>query len=107
MRYRKKPVVVEAPVLIEAVQLRWDTWSEMCEHAGVGRLADGKPEGCYLGPDGQPRESHESWDRMGLLIPTPDGLMIAARDDWVIKGVTGESLSAVKPDIFALTYEPA
>ena len=39
MKYRKKPVV------IEAIQLRWDTWSEMCDHAKVGKLTDGKPEG--------------------------------------------------------------
>ena len=42
-KYRKKPVV------IEAVQLRWDTWSEMCDFIGVGKLVDGKPErSCQL-----------------------------------------------------------
>lgn len=99
MKFRKKPVV------IEAVQLKWDTWSEMCEHAGVGKLAEGKPEGCYLGPDGQPRTGFETADRMGLLIPTLEGLMIAAQDDWVIRGVK-EELYPCKPDIFAATYEP-
>jgi len=28
---------------VEAMQLRWDMWVEMCEFAGVGELADGKP----------------------------------------------------------------
>lgn len=98
MKFRKKPVV------IEAVQLRWDTWMEMCDHAGVGRLIDGRPEGCYLGPDGQPREGHEHEDRMGLLLPTLEGLMIGTQDDWIIKGVKGE-LYPVKPDIFEQTYE--
>lgn len=100
MKFRKKPVV------IEAVQLRWDTWSEMCEHAGVGKLTDGKPEGCYLGPDGQPRTGDETSDRMGLLIPTLEGLMIATENDWVICGVKRE-LYPCKPDIFAATYDPA
>ena len=98
MKFRKKPVV------IEAIQLNWSTWSEMCEHAGVGKVADGKPEGCYLGPDGKPREGHESADKMGLMIPTLEGLMIGTEGDWIIKGVKGE-IYPCKPDIFDATYE--
>jgi len=98
-RFRKKPIV------IEAVQLTWGNWSEMCEHAGVGKLSDGKPEGCYLGPDGHPRKGHEVTDKMGLAIPTLEGVMIASEDDWVIRGVKGE-LYPCKSDIFAATYEP-
>lgn len=100
MKFRKKPVV------IDAVRLGWDTWSEMCDHAGVGKLTDGKPEGCYLGPDGQPRKGYEASDKMGLLIPTLEGLMIGTEGDWIIKGVKGE-LYPCKPDIFAATYESA
>lgn len=87
MKFRKKPVV------IEAVQLRWDTWSEMCTHAGVGRLTDGKPEGQ---PNGE---------KIQLAIPTLEGLMIGQENDWIIKGVQGE-IYPCKPDIFAETYEP-
>lgn len=100
MKFRKKPVV------IEAVKLGWDTWHEMCDHAGVGKLSDGKPEGCYLGPDGHPRTGHETSDKIGLLIPTLEGLMIGTEGDWIIKGVKGE-IYACKPDIFEATYEPA
>ena len=63
MKFRKKPVI------IEAVQLRWDTWSEMREFAGVGKLSDGKPEGCFIGSDGNPvLESHEGYlsEEIGL-----------------------------------------
>lgn len=98
MKFRKKPVV------IEAVKLGWDTWNEICEYAEVGYLKDGKPEGCYLGPDGQPRQGHETSDKMGILIPTLEGLMIGTEGDWVIKGVKGE-LYPCKPDIFEATYE--
>ena len=86
MQFRKKPVV------IEAVQLRWDTWSEMCDHAGVGKLEDGKPEG--------------KMDSLaiGLDIPTKEGLMHAKENWWVIKGVKGE-LYACDPEIFEMTYE--
>lgn len=106
--FRKKPVVVEA------VQLRWDTWSEMCEHAGVGRLDEGKPQGVWVAPDGTytveapltgdvPSVITEHW--IGLAIPTLEGIMLAVEDDWVIRGVKGE-LYPCKPDIFAATYEP-
>ena len=86
MEFRKKPVV------IEAVQLRWDTWSEMCDFAGVGKLSDGKPEGKQDG------------EKIGLLIPTLEGLMAGKENDWIIKGVKGE-LYPCKPDIFEETYE--
>ncbi len=89
MKYRKKPVV------IEAVQLRWDTWSEMCDHAGVGRLLDNKPQGV----EGLPNNA------IGMDIPTLEGLMRADENDWIIKGVKGE-IYPCKPDIFEATYEP-
>ena len=99
MKYRKKPVV------IEAMQLRWDTWNEMCDFAGVGKLSEGKPEGCYVGPNGFPREGHETSDLIGLQIPTLEGLMLGVQHDWIIRGVKGE-LYPCKPDIFEATYEP-
>jgi len=96
MKFRKKPVV------IEAVQLRWDTWNEMCEFASVGKLTDGKTEGCYLDENGNVTSSS---DRIGILIPTLEGLMIGSQNDWIIKGVKGEFYPC-KPDIFEATYEP-
>ena len=99
-KFRKKPVV------IEAVQLRWDTWSEMCDHAHVGRLDEGKPQGCYIGPDGKALPYGIASETMGLLIPTLEGLMLASENDFIIRGVKGE-LYPCKPDIFEQTYEPA
>lgn len=88
-KFRKKPVV------IEAVQLRWDTWEEICDFAGVGELSNGKPEG--FNPCGDV-------NCIGLRIPTLDGLMEATQNDWIIKGVNGEFYPC-KPDIFEKTYE--
>lgn len=85
-KYRKKPVV------IEALQLRWDNWSEMCDFAGVGKLTDNKPEG---GQDGE---------NITLNILTLEGLMVANQGDFIIRGIQGE-LYPCKPDIFAATYE--
>ena len=100
MKYRKKPVV------IEAVQLRWNTWSEVCEFAGVGKLSDGKPEGCYLDKDNKHLEMLDAsgYVKMGLLIPTLEGVMVAAEGDYIIRGIQGE-LYPCKPDIFAATYD--
>ncbi len=86
MKYRKKPVV------IEAVQLRWDTWNEMCDFTGVGKLTDGKPEGKQDG------------EKIGLDIPTLEGIIHANENDFIIKGIKGE-LYPCKPDIFEKTYE--
>ena len=96
-KYRKKPVV------IEALQLRWDTWDEMCDHAGVGKLSDGKPQGCYVDDDGKAAEDCSS-GRIGLQIPTMEGLMLGVQGDYIIRGVKGE-LYPCKPDIFEATYE--
>jgi hypothetical protein len=97
-KYKKKPVVVEA------VQLRWDTWNEMCDFADVGKLSDGKPEGCYILPNGTASPIGYSTEEIGLRIPTLEGLMVARELDYVIKGVQGE-LYPCKPDIFEKTYE--
>ena len=96
MKFRKKPIVVEA------VQLLWTTWHEMCDHAGVGKLKEGKPEGCYVNEKGQITKDTNGC--LGLRIPTPEGVMLAIEGDWVIKGIKGE-LYPCKPDIFEATYE--
>jgi hypothetical protein len=103
--YRKKPVT------IEAIQLRWDTWNEMCEFAGVGSLSDGKPQGCWIDQAGKdhygpipPPDLSLDDARIGLAIPTLEGLMLASEGDWIIRGVQGE-LYPCKPDIFEQTYE--
>lgn len=100
MKFRKKPVV------IEAVRLGWDTWSEMCDFANVGLLAENRPEGCYLDDEGNPIKGNGTSERMCLLIPTLEGVMLGRQGDWIIKGVKGE-LYPCKPGIFEDTYEPA
>jgi hypothetical protein len=92
------------PVIIEAVQLRWDNWDEMCDFAGVGKLEDGKPQGTFIDAEGKPMPNNEWSEIIGLMIPTLEGLMIGIQNDWIIRGVKGE-LYPCKPDIFEATYE--
>lgn len=96
MKYRKKPIV------IEAVQLLWQNWEDICVHAGVGELVKGRPEGCYIDDKGE--ITKDSTGRIGLAIPTLEGLMLGIEGDWIIKGVKSE-LYPCKPDIFEATYE--
>jgi hypothetical protein len=94
--FRKKPVV------IEAVQLRWTTWNEMCDFLNG-----------IVSRDNEARYSNEASDPCGeeapyieLTIPTLEGDMVAKHGDWIIKGINGEYYPC-KPDIFEKSYEPA
>ena len=40
-----------------------------------------------------------------MTIPTLEGVMTASPGDWIVQGLKGE-LYPVKPDIFAMKYEP-
>lgn len=77
MKYRKKPVVIEA--------VRWtgSITPEMEDLLGEVKVL---PKGS------------------SLLIPTLEGVMEARRGDYIIRGVNGE-LYPCKPDIFKKTYE--
>lgn len=78
MKYRKKPVVVEA------VQWTGNNHADMCE---------------FIDP-----EVFEIIPRVGLVIHTLEGDHHASPGDYIIKGVSGEFYPC-KPDIFAKTYE--
>ncbi len=98
-KYRKKPVV------IEAVQLTWENWGEICDFAGVGP-DDDKPQGYYVDDKGYTHDM-PPYDaaQLGLRIPTLEGTMLGIEGDWIIKGVSGE-LYPCKDSIFEETYEP-
>jgi hypothetical protein len=99
-QYRKKPVV------IEAVQLRWENWNEVCDLL-EGRMAGdgGSARGVRVHADGSWSDGTPGGDeRLGLIIPTLEGVLLAIEDDWIIRGVAGEYYPC-KPDIFDATYE--
>lgn len=96
MRVRKRPVEVEA------AQLTWGTWGDVCDL--VGEFPDGM-RGVYLDENNEPVDEFPgARARIGLLIPTLEGTMLAVQGDWIIRGVKGE-LYPCKPDIFDATYE--
>lgn len=93
-KYRKKPVV------IEAVQLNWSTWGDVCEF--LGRIIGVKSPG--RNSEGFSDTCGEEPPYIELTIPTLEGDHIVKHGDWIIKGVQGEFYSC-KPDIFEATYE--
>jgi hypothetical protein len=78
MKYRKRPIVIEA-------------WRN---------TDDGEPIPAWM-------NGAACWLTGGrFAIETPEGTMIAEPGDWIIRGIKGE-IYPCKPDIFAATYEPA
>ncbi|WP_407453532.1 hypothetical protein [Methanobrevibacter sp.] len=84
MKYRKKPVV------IEAIQLTRNNRNEIREF--VGRTLIGY--WCEKRIDG----------KVYCELLTLEGIMTATEGDYIIKGVQGEFYPC-KPDIFEATYE--
>ena len=87
MKFRKKPVVIEAFQL----GAEWpDWWSDaITAKIATTHNYDGSLRG---GPD-------------YAMISTLEGMMRAERGHWIIKGIKGE-IYPCKPDIFEATYEP-
>ena len=77
MKFRKKPVVIEAT-----------QWFKHGDHFAV-----------FLMPPDQ--GAHEQ-----AYVPTLEGPMFVSPGDWIITGIKGEHYPC-KPDIFEATYEPA
>ena len=75
-KFRKKPVV------IEAVQWTGHNMEEIDIFKGITHIG---------------KDNH-------LMIPTLEGPIYAAVNDWIIKGVKGEFYPC-KPDIFEQTYD--
>lgn len=95
MKFRKKPVI------IDAVQLTWKNWNEICNFVTPPWFGGG----IYL--DDQGNETLDTNGHLGLKIKTLESQeFIAQENDWIIRGVKGE-FYACKPDIFAATYEVA
>jgi len=92
VRFRKKPVVVEAFQFSSPESARQIVeWS-----AGAVKMGTEIRNHSTEHPDG--------FDYPCLLVATREGTMTASVGDWVVKGIRGE-FYPVKPDIFEMTYE--
>ena len=90
MKYRKKPVVIDAWIAKDLSYTIGKDWNLGILPECI-KTAYKKGEWVFL-------TSGE------IHIPTLEGTMIAQPDDYIIQGVSGEFYPC-KPDIFKLTYE--
>lgn len=88
MKFRKKPVVIEAVRVAAALDAARLDWADL-----PGWLVDAYDAGVVL------------FLPNAIEIRTLEGTMRADRDDVIICGVRGE-LYPCKPDIFEATYDP-
>lgn len=91
MRFRKKPVVIEA-VQFSGNMEDWQEVYDFCrDHFGLSHLTG-------------PHPRHEDDGLYRASIETLEGTLFVDPLDWIIKGVKGEFYPC-KPDIFTQTYE--
>lgn len=84
MKYRKKPVIIEAMQFTDEMKDRVYRWASS-----------------------QQMNIHTDWDenhKPCLIIPTLEGEMRCSLGDYLIKGVKGEFYPC-KADIFEMTYD--
>lgn len=86
MRYRKKPVLVEAwPIadLLKTAKASWRDLPEVVSRAYTAGSIVFRPE--------------------GIDVDTLEGWRFGHPADWLVSGIQG--LYPIKPDVFAATYE--
>mgnify|MGYP001573483273 CR=1 FL=1 len=71
--------------VIEALQLLWSNWSEMCEFVNVGKLKDVNPEGCYIGKNGEALSEGLCSETLGLTLPVSGSQYRVYQNDGLLK----------------------
>lgn len=94
MKFRKKPVVIDAQVFTSNVESDFH-WT--CKGLGLEPSA----VNAYISPAGNSLTFIDG----EFKIHTLEGVHTVSPNDMVIIGVKGEAYPC-KPDIFAVTYEP-
>jgi hypothetical protein len=95
MKYRKKPVE------IEAMRIAAETSHEDFLDPNTRTIAEAS--GWMLGHGFRDFKVH-GIRPFGIAITTLEGVMVASPGDWIIRGVQGEFYPC-KPDIFEATYD--
>lgn len=96
MKFRKKPVVIEAIQLSSSPGKHGDQIKEWAE---VESWGGGKLSAIGNNVNGQ-------FEAIAMAVRTLEGTLSAMPGDWIIRGIKGE-VYPCRPDIFDETYEPA
>jgi hypothetical protein len=100
-RYRKKQTE------IEAVQLRWTQWNEVCELLGDALTAE-NPDGAWEIPAEEAADTcgEPGPNYIALNVRTIGGHKVTVRHgDWLIPEKRPGRFCVVEPRLFAATYE--
>lgn len=97
MRFRKKPVVIEA--------IKYKGPGDFGNLEEVLNFTGKDPSWEEYFPDFQTYDKYVQDDRGAFKIFTLEGVMEALPGDWIIRGVKGEFYPC-KTDIFEATYDP-
>ena len=89
MKYRKKPIVIEAVRLTPIMLLDHKNWPDWFVRAMKTKLTE---PGAIL------------WFNGSLAVHTLEGLIEGKIGDWIIQDIQGK-IYPCKPDIFDATYE--
>lgn len=109
MKFRKKPVVIEATQWFRNGDHPFDDTRTVYGSVGEPFPSEGKVVRYFRRPDvsgGRACEKCGNTIDAHGWIDTLEGGHIVCPGDWIITGVKGEHYPC-KPDIFAATYEPA
>lgn len=97
MKFRKKPVVIEA--------IQWGGLPGFGEMLGPeAKIETSRMEKFDAWLVANQGDRHCRYVGDQIAISTLEGVMTASKGDWIIKGVSGE-LYPCKPDIFEASYE--
>ena len=94
------------------MKLELETWPKMMKFADVGRLMDGRPQGCYVSPEGVESypEEPNCFDKMpadhtiGMYVDSEDGIQLARKGYYITRDKE-LYLMVWHPDVFNRTYE--
>lgn len=89
MKYRNKPVV------IDAIQ-----WTEL----NIEEVKNFVGENLHYGVINTKDRDGNCKQYINMIIETPEGNFVCTKGDYIVKGVNGE-FCLYKPDVFKKTYE--
>lgn len=98
-RFRRKPTEVQA------VQLSWATWNDVCELVGDA-IGEHNPA-YYISPDDVSDTCGETGEYIGLNLKTMHGeIAVFRHGDWIIPDAKPGTFYPCNPTVFKNTYEP-
>jgi len=98
-KFRKKPVEVES------VQVRWSTWSEVCDFV-CGAINESNPARRISADEASDTCGEIGPDFIAFDLPTTHSELATFRHgDWVLRDSKPGTFYPCKPDVFAATYE--